>query len=149
MKQPIKQYFPEPRKTVQKAWYPYYDDEADSLVFKEYCEKDEEDENLTLQDSLTISQIRDCVNVILEKYKGIHPDSISIRSIVLDSREDDTTIEFLFNVKLSDEEFAEQMAEYNRKQNEQKQKFAEWEEFNKAKKIQELKRELEKLEKLK
>lgn len=146
MKQPIKQYIPEPRKTVQKVLYPYRSSIPNSLIVKEYSEEDEQDENLYSVDSLTISEMKYCVNVIVEKFK-LHYDAISIRSIVIDDGEN-STIEFLFNVKLSDEEFAEQMAEYNRKQKEQKQKFAEWEEFNKAKKIQELKRELEKLQKV-
>lgn len=144
MKQPVKQYIPVPTKKEKKVWYSYYNYVKKTYEFKEYDEKDEDDDNLSFTKRFSLSGIKEYVDFLSKKY-NVDAEDITICSIVID--EEDSTIEFSVDVHLSAEEFAKQVAEYNKKMDAQKQKFAEWEEFNKAKKIEQLKKELQKLEK--
>lgn len=142
MKAPVKQYILKPSKTTEKNWYPYHSYDKNEIVFLEYTGNDVDDDLRTVS-KMSISEINECIELIVERY-DIDPDDISINSIVLEDEE--TTIEFSFLINLSDIEYQRQLDEYNSKVAEQERLEAEYKKYTKAKKVEELKKQLEKLE---
>lgn len=143
MKIPVKVYRDKPAKRESKLWYPCFKYDTNEIVFIEWSEKQNLDDDYSFIGSLNIKHIQDCIDQIVEKYK-ISPLNISIKAIELDD-DGDCALEFAFTVYKSDEQYKKEMQDYLDKEQEYQNQLTAYNNWNKQNKIAQLKNELDKL----
>jgi len=148
MKKPIKPTFKKPEKTSHKFFYMYrgYSDN-DIKLFEDY-ENEHYDDYSVHNSDIRLSEINTAVNELAKTF-NIVPDKIKI-SLIEDHYY--PIMEFHVVLEKSDEEFNKELKEFDEKYSnaleEYNKSVQSYKAYTKAKKIQDLKLELEKLQKV-
>lgn len=139
MKKPVKKYLQQPSEMDHRVFYAYIVDGAMA------CIEWQEDVNFgDFRTRFRLSDITKCVEQIAATC-NTSPDNVIIAPIILEG-DDNTTLEFSLIMKKSKEAYKKEMDEFKKYEQDYARDLAAWEEYNKNQKIENLKKELQKLE---